>query len=42
MQLGLLREFAKVTPVYAANQFGDETLDVLKPFVLCMPAARLP
>ena len=37
-----LTAFTKVTPVYAANQFGNETMDVIKPFVLCLPAARLP
>jgi hypothetical protein len=37
-----LTAFTKVTPVYAANQFGNETMDVIKPFVLCLPAARMP
>jgi hypothetical protein len=35
-------KFVKRSPVYTANQFGNETMDVLKPAVLCLPAARLP
>jgi hypothetical protein len=37
-----LPAFVKKSPVYTANQFGSETMDVLRPFVLCLPAARLP
>jgi hypothetical protein len=37
-----LPKFVKKTPVFTANQFGSETMDVLKPSVLCLPAARLP
>jgi hypothetical protein len=37
-----LPKFVKKTPVFTANQFGSETMDVLKPAVLCLPAARLP
>jgi hypothetical protein len=37
-----LPKFEKKTPVYTANQFGSETMTVLNPFVLCLPAAKLP
>jgi hypothetical protein len=37
-----LPNFAKRSPVYAANQFGNETMDVIKPFVFCLPATTLP
>jgi hypothetical protein len=37
-----LPKFVKKAPVFTANQFGNETMDVLKPAVLCLPAARLP
>jgi len=35
-------KFVKQTPVYTANQLGGETMDVIKPALLCLPAARLP
>jgi len=31
-----------VSPVYVANQFGWATLDVRKPFELCVPALAAP
>jgi hypothetical protein len=33
-------KFLKRSPVFMANQFGDERLDVLKPSLFCMPAVR--
>jgi hypothetical protein len=34
--------FEKKSPVFTANQFGNEQLDVIKPSLLCLPAVRIP
>ncbi|MEO6030253.1 MAG: hypothetical protein ABIR79_25570 [Candidatus Binatia bacterium] len=34
--------FSGVSPLYTANQFGNETVQVKKPVELCLPALRIP
>ena len=34
--------FTRVTPVYTGNQFGQETLDAIKPFEVCFPSLLNP